>query len=494
MKKRILLAIFLLLPCLTFAQLKRVSPESQGIESKHLLAYYEAMMNLKTGETHHIVILRHGNIIGELSPQPFTKEGQHNVYSASKTFVSVAVGLAIEDGLLNLDDKVIRFFPKSLPDTLSENLKVLTIRHLLTMTSGIHPNWSMRNNHSDWGACYLREKVETPGKVFQYDSMVTYLLSSIVQHVTGKKVFDYLNERIFTPLEIYDAEWEVSPEGINTGGWGLRLSPLSMAKFGQLLLNQGKWKGKQLLSAQWVKEMSANQQSTGKLEGYGYHVSLCDFPNVYRADGAFGQYIIVAPDQDMVIAINQANLSNGIHERHLIWEHLLKHVNDRPLKEGKAYQKLQAAEKTYRLPTEKSRVTTPKNSPLLKQPILLGKNPLAWKSLQIIPEDEQLHVHITTQTNETFVVDAGLEHWNTVESTVYPPYTIKAMGRFNGIKKNFTIAGCYGWEEENRLNIHLLFTNWISGVRLSFTTDGDKIQLWIKENTKKEKVKVEVWQ
>ncbi|MCQ2194512.1 MAG: beta-lactamase family protein, partial [Paludibacteraceae bacterium] len=236
MRKIVLLILLAILPLCASADLEYCSPESQGLSSEHLSAYFNAMMSTKDCEVHHIVVLRHGKIIGEISPKPFQSNDQHTLYSASKTFVSTAVGLAIAEGKLNLTDRVIDFFPNSLPDSISNELRTMNVRHLLTMTSGIKPDWVMRNKNRDWVACFLKKEVKTPGMEFQYDSMVTYLLAGIVQKVTGKKLIEYLNQKLFAPMEIQDAEWEESPEGINTGGWGLRISTISMAKFGQLLL------------------------------------------------------------------------------------------------------------------------------------------------------------------------------------------------------------------------------------------------------------------
>lgn len=492
MKKLCILFLLSFIPYWASAELKRVSPESQGVDSKEILAYYEAMMNLQKSEAHQIVILRHGNIIGEFAPQPFAVSNQHTLYSVSKTFVGIAVGLAIEDGKLQLEDKVIRFFPQLLPYSVSENLKALSIKHLLTMSSGIRPDWVMRNNHNDWIRYFLKKKIQTPGVDFKYDSMVSYLLSAIVQEVTGKKVIDLLNERIFLPLQIADAEWEESPEGYNTGGWGLRLSALSMAKFGQLLLNQGKWEGEQLVSAQWINEMTKKQIETEQKGAYGYQTWPCNYPNAYRADGAYGQYIIVAPNEDMVFAITQANVGNGVYERNLVWN-LLKTVTDIPLKEGKAFEDLQQAEKRYMIPTEKCSIPTPVYSPLLGKTIQIDKNPMEWKSVRLNPDGEGLSISITTNTGETYNVKAGREHWESVQTSVCPPYTIKAVNRFKGLKNGFSVASCYGWEDENTLNIHILYSNWISGYQLKFKTNGDTISLAVKENTNKNSIMVKAY-
>lgn len=472
--------------------LERVSPESQGVGSEDVMAYFDAMANLKWGEAHQIVILRHGKVIGEFSQKPFDTHRQHTLYSVSKTLVGIAVGIAVDRGLLALDDKVVRFFPQKLPDTVSNNLEAMTVRHLLTMTTGVRPDWGMRNSRLDWTSSFLQKTVETPGGRFGYDSMASYMLSAIIQKATRKRLADWLTELVFRPLEIEDAEWEESPEGVNTGGWGLRMSAHSMAKVGQLMLNEGRWGGKQILSANWVREMVKPQVETGGKGAYGYQVWPCAHPSAYRADGAFGQYIIVAPKEDMVFAITQANVGNGEYERGLVWN-LLKKAGRLPLVEGDAYERLSRAERSYQVATENNMVAEPSENPLFGKTINLGRNPMEWKSVRIERRGGNLLFRVTTTMGGTYEAKSGRGEWLSVETDVNPPYTIKAKGRFSGLKKKFLLAANHGWEDESTLNVHLLYANWISGFRLTFKTKDGKVELMVKPNTEKKQVWVETY-
>lgn len=163
------------------------------------------------------MVLRHGKVIAEAYPAPFAPEYRHTVFSCSKTFVGAAVGLAISENRLRLTDRVASFFPDQLPDSISANLADMTVRNLLNMTSGVTPDWNMRNVRTDWIKGYLGKQVKVPGEHFDYDSMSSYILSAIVQKVTGMKVLDYLRMKLFEPMHITDISWEASPEGINTG-------------------------------------------------------------------------------------------------------------------------------------------------------------------------------------------------------------------------------------------------------------------------------------
>ena len=233
----------------SISRLERVVPETVGVSSKAVYEMFDTLTSIDNVEIHSVIVMRHGKVVGELYPAPYKNEYKHTMYSCSKTFVGVAVGLAIDEKKLSVDDKVITFFKEYLPKTVSKELAALRVEDLLTMRSGMKADWLTRNKVQDWTKTYLSHSFEEmPGKVFRYDSMCTYILSHIVQKVTGKKVMDYLQEKIFNAMDIHEAQWETSPEGVNTGGWGLHISHESLAKLGQLMLDYGKWNGEQLVS------------------------------------------------------------------------------------------------------------------------------------------------------------------------------------------------------------------------------------------------------
>lgn len=289
-----------------------------------------------------VMVLQHGKVLYEKWLNGGEPQTPHILNSVSKTFTSAAVGLAIDEGLLSLDDKLVSFFPDDLPPTPSENLKKVTIRHLLTMNCGHDSEPSRRKDGDTWVKTFLAWPVEhEPGSWYCYNSMGTYMLSAIVQKVTGQKIVDYLQHRLFDMLGIEAPRWEESPQGINCGGWGLYLKTEDLAKMGQLLLQKGKWKGKQVLPENYVNEMTCAQvpcqpagtspdkvaergltkENSDWIQGYGYQVWRCRH-NAFRADGAGGQYIIVIPEKDAVV-INTADLRDMQAELNLVWDHIL---------------------------------------------------------------------------------------------------------------------------------------------------------------------------
>ena len=313
-------------------------------------SYLQAVAD-SSEELHSIMVLQHGKVLEE---KLFVPDTAHILNSVSKTFTATAVGFAIKEGLLSLDDKVVDLFPESLPEKVSDTLARVTIRHLLTMNCGHgkDPTGSVRNGDGDWVKAFLSWPIEyEPGTCYCYNSLGTYMLSAAVQKVTGQKVVDYLEPRLWQPLGIEKPYWQESPAGINTGGWGLYLKTEDLARMGLCLLSGGKFRGKQVIPADWVKEMSAAQvpsvnagvnermvkeiqddpshpfhayftpSESDWMQGYGYQMWRCRH-DAFRADGANGQYILVLPDQDAVI-VTTAAIANMRQELNLIWDHIL---------------------------------------------------------------------------------------------------------------------------------------------------------------------------
>lgn len=311
---------------------------------KALDAYTKAL-DASGQNVESVILVKKGKIVGELWRGEGRPDVPHVLHSVSKSFTSTAVGFAVAEGRLSLDDRVVSFFPDKLPATVSDNLAKMTVRHLLTMTCGqaweIQSPWGDDADSHDWVADFLAAPVPyEPGTHFVYNSVGTYMLSAILQKATGQKVADYLAPRLFAPLGISDVKWEESPQGINNGGWGLYLKTDDLAKMGQFLLQEGAWNGKQLLPKAWVRDaVSAHVLPGGSTpgpgqaaqrpapdrpdwaQGYGYQFWRCRY-GCFRADGSNGQYIIVCPGKEAVIAVT-ANLDDMQAELNLIWEHLL---------------------------------------------------------------------------------------------------------------------------------------------------------------------------
>lgn len=348
----------------TGTNLPRSTPEAQGVSSESIQAFIDAI-GKSTHELHSFMMLRHGHVIAEGWWAPYGPEYVHTMYSMSKSFTSSAVGFAVAEGRLTVEDKVSSFFPDELPAKISDNLAKLKVKHLLTMSVGnLKEPTGVTVSSENWVKTFLDQTLaHEPGTVFLYNSVATYMCSAIVQKLTGQKIIDYLRPRLFEPLGITKATWEECPRGINTGGWGLSVQTETLARFGQLYLQKGKWNGKQILPASWVDEATSfhiQQPAPAKpsrpndkndwLQGYGYQFWRCQKPGVYRGDGAFGQYTIVLPEQDAVIVMTGES-SNMQGELDLVWEHLYPALKQSSLPANPAaHGKLQQTLTSLRLP------------------------------------------------------------------------------------------------------------------------------------------------
>lgn len=315
-------------------QLPRTSPEAEGIPSAAVLAFLDAVEQHThpLDALHGFLLVRHGRVAAEGWWAPYGPQVPHSLYSLSKSFTSTAIGLAVAEGLLTPDDPVLKFFPEDAPAEPSANLQAMRVRHLLTMNTGHEADTTdhvFGAPHHNWPRAFLALPVErAPGSWFVYNTAATYMLSAILTRLTGQTLLDYLRPRLFEPLGIANPSWETDPRGINLGGTGLHITTEDIARFGQLYLQQGLWQGRRIVPEAWIVEATrahsdnSNTQATADwTAGYGYQFWRCQH-NAYRGDGAFGQYCIVMPEQDAVLAIN-----SGVRDMQAVldkvWEHLL---------------------------------------------------------------------------------------------------------------------------------------------------------------------------
>lgn len=321
------------------------TPEAQGVASSSILAFIDAIEAAEIA-LHSFVLVRHGKTIARGWWSPYAAELPHVLFSLSKSFASTAVGLAVAEGLLSVTDRVIDFFPGELPAQVDENLAAMTVHHLLSMNTGHDHDttpYLQQQMEGNWVKGFLARPVaHRPGTKFLYNSGASYMLSAIVQKLTGQTLLDYLTPRLFAPLGIEGATWESCPRGVNVGGWGLKLKTDDIAKFGQLYLQKGCWQDNQLLAPEWVAAATSKQSRNDPAEnpdweqGYGYQFWRCRH-DAYRGDGAFGQYCVVMPDQDAVVAIT-SGIRNMQPVLDLVWQHLLPAMQSAPLEANVADQ------------------------------------------------------------------------------------------------------------------------------------------------------------
>lgn len=455
------------------------SPESQGVASQGLAGFFKAVEESGL-EFHSIMVNRHGKTILEGWWHPFKKEYVHTLYSLSKSFTSTAIGMLRDEGKLSVQDKVVSFFPDKLPDTVSDNLASMSIHNLLTMHTG-HEEDTMRRiataGDGDLVKAFLHLEVERePGTHFLYNTGATYMLSAIAQKVSGEKLADYLRPRLFATLEIRGYDWEEDPRGINVGGYGLRVRTQDILNFGQLYLQKGKWEGKQLVSEKWIEEATRKQVDSQDNDsdwgqGYGYQFWRCK-PGCYRGDGAHGQYCIVVPDKNAVIAITSETRDMGASMQ-LVWDHILPAMKEEKLAEGPAYEQLKQTTALLSLPITPGLTESSLRSRLDEKTYVFNENPYKAESISFSFKGRECEA-VFVENGKKIQVKSGLNQWMTADGRKEGNTLFAIPGRTPMPTK---ISSHYHWANENSLVMKLKYVENAHHDIFTFTFTGQGLKL-----------------
>lgn len=465
--------------------LPRSTPEAQGVASQGILAFLKGIEESKF-ELHSFMMLRHGQVIAEGWWDPYGPEFIHTMYSMSKSFTSTAVGLAVAEGKLSVEDKVVSFFKEDLPETVSENLATLTVKDLLTMSVGNEkePTQTVVKTEN-WVRTFLAQNIaHKPGTQFMYNSAATYMCSAIVQKVTGQKIMDYLTPRLFVPLGIAGMTWETCPLGINTGGWGLSVQTEALAKFGQLYLQKGEWNGKQILPAAWVAEATSfhiQQPGDDKpdrlkanndwLQGYGYQFWRCQHDN-FRGDGAFGQFTLVLPEQDAVIVMTSEN-KNMQGQLDLVWQHLLPAMASKSADQDAA---LATRLDTLKLPPAKVSSESPNIERVSGKTFHLDENALELTSLTFVFQGNTC-VFTARTAKGPHIISCGIERWqNGITAFPETPPRLISGGKPKG-QITSKVAASATWADENTLVMTWRYYETPHHDTVTCRFEGDKVSL-----------------
>ncbi len=406
----------------THYQLPRSSPEAEGIPSSAILAFVEAIEKhaAPLDALHGLMLLRHGNVVAEGWWEPYGPQFPHTLFSLSKSFTSTGIGLAVSEGRLSVDDPVLKFFPEDAPAQLSDNLKAMRVRHLLSMNTGHHEDTTgpvFGGQDDNWPRTFLSLPVQhEPGSWFVYNTAATYMLSAIITRLTGMPLVDYLGPRLFEPLGIEPPAWDTDPRGINIGGSGLHIKTEDIARFGQMYLQNGMYAGKRIVPEGWIAEATSAHSDNSNTQtnpdwilGYGYQFWRCQH-NAYRGDGAFGQYCIVMQDQDAVLAIN-SGVKDMQHVLDLVWEHLLPAMQPAALSaNAQAHDALCGKLKSMALQTAQGQPVSPLATGISGKTYLLAQNDLKVQSVSITFNATGSHLVVCDERGE-HQVNAGYGTW-----------------------------------------------------------------------------------
>ena len=311
------------------------APEDHGLDPAKLGAILEEI-EAKELVIDCVLVVRDGYIVFEEYRDPFGPDDRGEIFSVTKSYISALVGIAIEQGHIEgIDQHVLDLFPNREIDNVDARKEAMTLEHVLEMGSGL--DWDDGQmfeegwwETSDWVQRLLdRPMIEEPGTRYNYCTACSHMLSALIEDKTGVKTAEFAQANLFDPLGIEDVPWGTGPEGVNTGGWGIQLTPRELAKFGYLYLNEGEWDGQQLVPAEWVRESTKEQIVADFDQHYGYHWAIQPLPVAnYSATGASGQFIMVLPELDMVVVFtgSHENLDVAIELRELIGNNILPAV------------------------------------------------------------------------------------------------------------------------------------------------------------------------
>ena len=311
------------------SDLPRSTPAEQGVDADGIDAFVKSLAPLPGVELHSLMVLRHGQVVAERWWRPYQPSTPQLLYSLSKSFTSTALGFAVAEGLVDLDATALSYFPEFDGRVTDPRSREIRVRHLASMASGhaaetADEAWRLGDGDMVLGMLLIPPDHE-PGTFFAYNQPCTNALSAIVQRVSGRTLTEFLRPRLFEPLGIGRLGWAKDPVGRDLGFSGLHADTEAVAKLGQLYLDGGQWQGTRLLPAEWVAEATRLHVDTDRGNSdwdRGYGFQFWRSRHGYRGDGAYGQFMIVLPEADSVVAItSQSSDMQAVLDG--LWAHLL---------------------------------------------------------------------------------------------------------------------------------------------------------------------------
>ncbi|MGN1398420.1 MAG: serine hydrolase domain-containing protein [Erysipelotrichaceae bacterium] len=426
--------------------------------------YFISQLEKKKLEIHNIVLLQNGQTLLSKGYYPYDPDDLNTIYSCTKSFISLAIGILYDKGLIRLDGKLLDYLPQYayLKDYPSAEI---TIKELLTMQLG-HDKQPYIPLGADWVEIILKKPLSWPnGDHFHYYNLSTYLLSVVIDTITQDTTFHFLKENILKPLNITECYFDQDNQNRNTGGWGMHLSCNDLAKFGQLLLNKGRYNGKQIVSENWIEMATQKQIDTipfynksESVNGYGYQFWMSTH-NSYRASGLFGQLCLVNPDNQLVLAITSAAGSSQP-----ILDSLFDMIdNDRSCDYQSSFRLMEIAKGKE----NQTLINKINNRELVGQPNS------AFEKVKFCFENDVCHL-ILTKDHQEYFFSSQKGKWKQFDSDYIKlsklTWATNGTDLTEGYKPS-TNYGCHGWVNDTCLQFH--YRNSDLPARYSITVDFD---------------------
>lgn len=397
--------------------LQRARPGAVGVDARVVEQCLDELDSAGV-DLHSFVLHRRDHIAVEVYRWPYGPERPRLMHSVAKSFTACAIGMALQERRFSLTDRVIDFFPEYLSGPPEPKLAAMTVEDLLTMRTGHAKETSgavWRGLQGSW----IREffaipVVHQPGTVYRYTSAASYMLSAILTRATGQTLHEYLRSRLFGPLGITGETWDIGPDGINPGGNGLTCKTVDVLKLGVLHAARGVWRGRRLLSEEWIAQATRAHSHSG----YGYHW-VSGPGHSFSAMGVFGQMLIVFPDQEATLALTAA--VNGEHActgvlAPVLHKHFPTAFRDAPLGQTDAEERLIRrtcdAASTPRLLSVQRPDACPGTLDYRVEP-----NPLGVSSLQLTLSEEKYTLLLVDEEGG-HSIEMGIDRWLEGETRV----------------------------------------------------------------------------
>lgn len=440
------------------------------VSKKALQSFFDAFPP-EEHEIHTLQLYHRDALMLRIAPAPYSCDDKREVYSLSKSFCSTAIGFLCDDGKLSVEDRIVDLFPEKLPETVSENLSAMRLRHVLSMNTG-HAACVMPQmiQSDDAVKAFLAQPIPfQPGTHFAYNTGATCLLSCIVEKVSGMKLLDFLTWRLFLPLGISNISWNQVPSGQNEGGVGIQVNSDDILKLGRLYMAGGVWNGKRLLSERWVKEATSfvsDNSANGNPDwcaGYGYQFWV-NAREGFRGDGACGQLCFVLPERQMVFAL-QTEVGNMQREIDLLME-LADHLFD------------EDGEQDLILPAYLPTASVQKLSGLENTYFRLEPNPMGWTGCYFRYDSETNQTQMVLsdgKSQQTLAAGNGHFAENNLILKKFKPKIVNLMSTKNPELCRF-MASCQA--ENGKLQFFLRFRN--SPHRMNLTAEAAEGKLTLR--------------
>ena len=468
-----------------------ITPEKVGISSENIIDFIEKLEDAKLS-THSLILAKGDNIFFESYWKPFDKEFLHRQYSVSKSIVSIAIGFCEQDGLLSLDDRISKHFPKECEKQTDENLLNQTIRDMLTMSTAKTDRYWFADKPKDRVAYYFEnDKSDTrpPGTIFDYDSSASFVLGALTERLTKKPFMEYLREKLFDKIGVSkEAYCLKAPGGHSWGDSGVLCTSLDLLKIARFVMNKGRWNGEQILNEKYITDATSNLIDTNitgendyDMQGYGYQIWRFKY-NGFFFNGMGCQFAVCIPDKNLIMIYNGDNQGKTAPKR-IIFDAFCENIvnkmgNASPcvgdcnrLKEYTAKLKLSSAIGKIHTDFEKeiNGVTY----------IVNKENPMGITKFKLDFEGDNGIFSYTNAQGDKEIAFGMCKN----EFTFFPQEGYAdEIGTEKTIKFYYKCAASAAWIEEKKLFIKVqIIDKYFGNLNITFGFKGNKVGVWMQK-------------